>query len=312
VKRIRIGVVGFGNLGRACVEVISERSCLFELVAVFSRRTVKGTVALSKIEEYKDKIDVLLVCVGSCTDAPVVMPLLVSNFCTVDSFDNHAKLSEYIERIKSSQGEKVSIVGTGWDPGVFSLMRIYFDAILVPLSNSSLKSSQTFWGEGVSLGHSNAVRRIQGVKDAIQFTVPKKDAIEAVRVGEVIGAEKKHKRVCYVVAQKCEQDRIEQEIRTMPNYFAGQEVEINFVSWAEFEKHYRGRFEHGGLVFGNDGKSQMEFKLKLESNPYYTACVMVAYAIACCKLVEEEKYGVYTVADIAPRYLSFENVISKI
>ncbi|MCL2851383.1 MAG: diaminopimelate dehydrogenase [Firmicutes bacterium] len=306
MRKIRVGVVGLGNLGRSCIDIVKERSDLFELIAVFSRREVEGTVLLSTVDEYKDKIDILLVCVGSSTDAPILLPQLAKNFSTVDSFDTHAKIGEYIENIQKDQGDVVAVVGTGWDPGIMSLMRIYFDAFVIG------KPAESFWGDGVSLGHSNAVREIEGVEDAIQFTIPKEDAVDAVRKGKVVKALDKHKRVCFVVAQNDKHKQIEEAIKTMPNYFAGYETEVNFTSKQHFDKEFKGRVEHGGLVLASDGKSQMEFKLKLESNPYYTASVMVAYAIAAFRLKQEGKTGVFTVADIAPKYLEIGDVISKI
>ena len=307
MKKIRVGVIGLGNLGKSCIEILQERASQFELIAIFTRSgQVEGTLPTSRVDEFVGKIDVMLVCVGSSADAPLLVPELASKFNTVDSFDTHAKLPEYIESIRAKQNSTVAVVGTGWDPGIFSLMRIYFDAF------SGREDSQTFWGKGVSLGHSNAIRKIEGVVDAIQFTVPKTEAIKSVRAGEMVEARHKHKRVCYVVANEKEQSRIEQEIRTMPNYFEGQEVEVNFVSAKEFGRRFKGRVEHGGLVVSGDSRTQMEFRLKLKSNPHYTACAMVAYTIAVARLADEEKIGVYTVADIAPRYLACEDFIKKV
>jgi len=243
----------------------------------------------------------LLVCVGSHKCAPELVPQLARNFNTVDSFDTHDKLREYIASIKS---DRVNIVATGWDPGLFSLMRIYFDAFMHP------QQSTCFWGPGVSLGHTNALRAISGVQDAIQFTVP-------------VIKEGRHRRECYVVADpsirargdllaQTQYARIEHEIRTMPNYFAGQDVTVNFIDQRTFNRRYRNRTDHGGTVIACDNQSRIELKLRLKSNPHFTAQVMLAYAIANYHLQRDGIRGVFTVADVAPKYLSLDDVLSRI
>ena len=307
MEKIKIGIAGYGNLGKACEQLIKDDSN-FELVGVFSRRSSKQTIMLERIEEYKDKIDVLLICVGSSTDAPKLVPELAKHFNTVDSFDTHATLPQYIESIKASTatGSTTAIVATGWDPGLFSLLRIYFDSFL---TNTQ---SQTFWGSGVSLGHSNAIKDITDVKDAIQFTVPVKESITYAKRGIQIPSTKKHRRVCYVVAPEAHHARIEKEIKTMPNYFAGYETEVNFISQSLFNKKFKNRKEHAGLVVSSDLSSKISFHLKLKSNPRFTAQVMLSYAIANFNLQKESNKGVFTVADIAPRYLCKSEYINKI
>jgi len=308
MKKIKIGVVGLGNLGRACIEIIKERKNEFQLIAVFSRREVSGCISLAQINEYKDKIDVLLVCVGSQADAPILVPQLAQNFNTVDSFDNHAEIPLYIERINENQDNTTAIVATGWDPGLFSIVRIYFDAFIGG-------TAESFYGKGVSLGHTNAVRAIQGVQDAIQFTIPKSEAVTKVRKGQQVDCLEKHKRLCYVV---CEHDspeerkRIENEIKSMKNYFENQEVEIIFISKKDFDKRYKNKVSHGGMVLSGDGKSTIELKLKLKSNPRFTAQVMIAYAIANYNLQQQDRSGVFTVADIEPALLTNCNYLQKI
>lgn len=307
MKKIKIGVVGLGNLGRACVKIIREREAEFDLVAIFSRRPLPGTVPLEQIDDYRGKIDVMLICVGSSTDAPKIVPQIARNFSTVDSYDTHAELDNYITSIRRNCSSKnVSIVGTGWDPGLFSLLRIYFDAFLYNTT------AETFWGRGVSLGHTNAVKEIPGVTDAIQFTVPKPDAVAAVKSGRTVRPMEKHKRVCYVVAPIDKHTEIERAIKTMPNYFDGYDTEVTFVNQSDFNRRFRGRTDHGGMVLASDGTSRAEFKLALKSNPHFTACVMVAYAIAAHQLKAQGRTGVFTVADIAPRYLAQTDLLHKI
>jgi len=294
MEKIRVGIVGLGNLGAACKELVESRADEFELVAVFSRRKVDGTVLLDDIEKYKSKIDVVLVCVGSKDDAPVLVPGLAANFNTVDSFDTHAKLAEYIKSIKP---HGVSIVATGWDPGLMSVVRMYFGA--------SIPSgpTQSFWGPGVSMGHTNACRQIEGVTDAIQFTVPVQKMMEQAAKGVTLESNKKHQRVCYVVAEKENRARIKETILNMPDYFAGQDVKVNFVSQAAFDKKFRNRNEHEGAVISADESSTAMFGLTLKSNARFTASVMLAYAIANYNLQKAGQKGVFTVADIAPKYL---------
>ena len=294
MEKIRIGIVGLGNLGAACKQQIESRSDEFELVAVFSRRKAEGTVLLDEIDRYKGKIDVVLVCVGSKDDAPIIVPKLAANFNTVDSFDTHAKLAEYIKSIKP---HGVSVVATGWDPGLMSVIRMYFGASITQ------GPTQSFWGPGVSMGHTNAVKQIEGVTDAIQFTVPVQKMMEQAAKGIQIESIKKHQRICYVVAEKTEHARIKDTILNMPDYFASQDVRVNFVSLATFNKKFRNRNEHEGAVISADGASTALFGLTLKSNARFTASSMISYAIANYNLQKEGKKGVFTVADIAPKYL---------
>ncbi|MDR0975378.1 MAG: diaminopimelate dehydrogenase [Christensenellaceae bacterium] len=309
MEKIKIAVVGNGNLGRCVAEQAKERE-EFELVGVFSRRDCAGCLPYKSLPKYKGKIDVVLMCAGSSDDAPKMTPEILRNFSTVDSFDTHALLHKYIKKATTSTTKSgtTAIISTGWDPGLFSVIRIYLSACLTrsktdkthPLSGAL---TQTFWGKGVSMGHSNAVRNIDGVIDAIQFTVPVDAAVELCKKGEFVPDEKKHRRVVYLVARHKDQKRIEKEIRTMPNYFEPYETEVNFIEKEEFDAKFKGRLEHAGLVVACDENSSAEFKLKLKSNPYFTATIMLAYAIANYKLQSEGTSGIYTVADIAPKYL---------
>ena len=277
-RTIRVAVVGLGNLGRACVEQIKQRGKEFELTAVFSRRPIPNTMPMDQIEQYKNKVDVVLICVGSNNDAPAIVPRIAKNFNIVDSYDTHNNLENYITSIKT---KKVAIVATGWDPGLLSIIRLYLTA-LIP--DATL---QTFWGPGVSMGHTNAIKQIEGVKAAYQETVP-------------LISQGVHKRVCYITADKADQARIEQQIRKLPNYFAGQNVEVNFVTKVP------NRTRHTGQVICTDKTSHAHFKVSLKSNPKFTAQIMLAYAKANYNLQINNKSGVFNVADIAPKYL-FDN-----
>jgi len=291
---IRIGIVGYGNLGRACEGLLKSRP-EFQHVATFSRRHISNTISLEKINEYKDKVDVLLVCVGSATDTPRLVPKLLESFNTVDSYDVHGdKMKEHLENADSiaKRSGTIAIVGTGWDPGVFSMMRIYMESFF----NIDV---QTFWGPGVSLGHTNAIRGIDGVENAIQLTIP-------------LPKKNKHKRMCYIVSKKSERSRIVETIVNMPKYFKGQYITIRFVSRKKFNSKFINRTEHGGVVVAKDSQSSAMFKLKLKSNSHFTACTMLSYAIAAYKLKQENQNGAFTVADIAPSYLSLNSVIDKI
>lgn len=294
MEKIRAAIVGLGNLGQACKEQIEKRRDIFELVAVFSRRSGAGTISLDEIEKYKNKIDVVLVCVGSKEDAPVLVPKLAANFNTVDSFDTHTKMSEYIKSIKPYG---VSVIGTGWDPGLMSVIRMYFSACIVE------GPTQSFWGPGVSMGHTNALKQIGGVGDAIQFTVPVQKMMDLAAKGTQIESVKKHQRLCYVVAEKKNHDSIREKIINMPDYFEGQDVKITFISQAAFNKKFKERNEHEGAVISADESSLALFGLTLKSNSRFTASVMLAYAIANYNLQKAGQKGVFTVADIAPKYL---------
>lgn len=311
-NKIKIGVVGYGNLGRGVLKALKENNDM-QLKAVFTRRENivledgSKAVHISKLEEYKDKIDVMILCGGSATDLPEQGPAIAKMFNTVDSFDTHAKIPEYFDSVDkiSKEAGTLSIISVGWDPGLFSLNRLMGQAIL-PQGND-----YTFWGTGVSQGHSDAIRRVKGVKDAKQYTVPREEALEKVRNGEnpKLTAREKHLRVCYVVVDEGEDKaRIENEIKTMPNYFSDYDTEVNFISEEELQKNHSG-MPHGGFVIrtgvtGDCNKEKMEFSLSLESNPEFTSSVLVAYARAIAKLSSEGKTGACTVFDIPMAYLS--------
>ncbi len=313
---IRIGISGYGNLGKG-VEAAVYNNPDMELVAVFTRRnpdTVKlrtegaSVVSFDRISEFKDKIDVIVNCGGSATDLPVTTPVIAENFNVVDSFDTHAKIPEHFANVdlNAKKGGKVAIISVGWDPGMFSLNRLYMNAIL-PHGND-----YTFWGRGVSQGHSDAIRRIDGVIDARQYTVPVESAVESVRNGEnpQLTTRDKHTRECYVVVEDgADKARIENEIKTMPNYFADYDTTVNFISMDELREKHMG-IPHGGSVirsgftgFELNTKHTIEYSLKLESNPEFTGSVIAAYARAAYKLSKQGETGCKTVFDIAPAML---------
>lgn len=316
---IKIGIVGYGNLGRG-VECAVSKSDDMELVGVFTRRspeTVKtrtGVAAyeMSKLDEMQNDIDVLVLCGGSANDLPKQTAELAEKFNVVDSFDTHAKIPEHFENVNdaSEKNGHVSVISVGWDPGMFSLNRLYAQAIL-PNGND-----YTFWGKGVSQGHSDAIRRIEGVKDARQYTIPVEEAVESVRRGEnpELTTRQKHIRECFVVAEEgADLDRIENEIKTMPNYFADYDTTVHFISQEELDREHKG-IPHGGVVlrsgvtgFDNENKHVIEYKLTLDSNPEFTSSVLVAYARAAYRMYNEGQRGCKTVFDIAPAYLHKES-----
>ena len=314
---IRIGILGYGNLGRG-VECAIKHNPDTELVAVFTRRdpeTVKILTETAKVysvndaEKLKDEIDVLIICGGSATDLPVQTPEYVKYFNVVDSFDTHKRIPEYFANVDKAATETghVGIISVGWDPGMFSLNRMYANAIL---TNGN---DYTFWGKGVSQGHSDAVRRIKGVKDAKQYTIPVEAALEAVRNGEnpELTTRQKHTRECFVVAEEgADLARIEEEIKTMPNYFDEYDTTVHFISQEELNRDHSG-IPHGGFVIRsgktgwNDENSHViEYSLKLDSNPEFTSSVIVAYARAAYRMNQEGQKGCKTVFDVAPAYLS--------
>lgn len=314
-KKIKLGIVGYGNLGKGAVQAIKNTDDL-ELVAIFSRRNPESLQInepgvkvehISKAEEYVDKIDVMLLCGGSATDLPEQTPQFASLFNTVDSFDTHAKIPEFYQAVNevATKHDKVAIISVGWDPGLFSINRVMADAILPK------GETHTFWGEGLSQGHSDAVRRVKGVKLGVQYTIPNEEAIEKVRSGQnpKLTTAEKHRRVCYVVPdESADLKAIEQEIKTMPNYFADYDTEIHFISEEEFMRDHT-KSPHGGFVIhggvtGDNHKQVYEFSLKLESNPEFTASVLVAYARAAYRLSQEKQFGCKTVFDIPPSYIS--------
>lgn len=313
--KIRVGITGYGNLGKG-VEYALENAADMELVGVFSRRSPESiktrtntpVYTMQQVEEMSDKIDVMIVCGGSANDLPVQTAQLAAHFNLVDSFDTHARIPEHFANVDviSKKSGKIGIISAGWDPGMFSINRLYSQAIL---PNGS---DYTFWGVGVSQGHSDAVRRIEGVLNAKQYTIPSESAIERVRNGEQpqLSVREKHTRECFVVAQEgADLDRIENEIKSMPNYFADYDTTVNFISMEEFEEKHSG-IPHGGVVLrtGTTGENQkhkhvIEYSLTLDSNPEFTAGVLVACARAAYRMNKEGQCGCKTLFDIAPSYL---------
>mgnify|MGYP001200804010 CR=1 FL=1 len=316
-QRIKIGIVGYGNLGRG-VEAALKQNPDMELVAVFTRRNPEDVklrsagvkvLPIAEAENYKGAIDVMILCGGSATDLPEQGPYFARLFNTVDSFDTHARIPEHFARVDEAAriGGNTCMISVGWDPGLFSLNRLMAEAVLPK------GSTYTFWGPGVSQGHSDAIRRIEGVKGAVQYTIPIKEAMDRIRSGEtpVLTAREKHLRDCYVVAKEgADKNRIEREIKEMPNYFADYETRVTFITEQELrEKH--SAMPHGGVVIrsGKTGEGQennhvIEFSLKLDSNPEFTGSVLVAYARAVYRLNREGRVGAKTIFDIPPAYLS--------
>ena len=310
---IKIAIVGYGNLGRGVERALKQNTDM-ELVGVFSRRDPANVetegapaYALDELEGYKGKIDVCILCGGSATDLPVQTPAITKQFNTIDSFDTHAKIPEHFANVDQAakENQTVSIISTGWDPGLFSLNRLYAQSIL------PVGETYTFWGKGVSQGHSDALRRIEGVADAIQYTIPKSEVIEKLKAGEKLEltTRDKHLRECFVVlAAGADADTIKEEIVTMPNYFDEYDTIVHFISAEELKRDHAA-MPHGGTVLRTgttheSTKQVIEYNLQLESNPEFTASVLVAYARACARLAEEKQYGAFTVLDIAPKYLS--------
>ncbi len=314
---IRIGIFGYGNLGRG-VECAIKQNKDMELVAVFTRRDPKTVKILTEgvsvchtddVLSYKDKIDVMILCGGSAKDLPVQTPYLAEHFNVVDSFDTHAKIPEHFANVDkgSRKSGKVGLISVGWDPGMFSLNRAIGGSILVD------GCDYTFWGKGVSQGHSDAIRRVEGVLDGKQYTVPVQEALDAVRSGKnpALSTREKHTRECYVVAAEgADKDRITKEIKEMPNYFADYDTTVNFITQEELSEKHAG-IPHGGFVIrsGKTGKNLenthiIEYSLKLDSNPEFTASVIVAYARAAYRMNSEGMCGAMTVFDVAPKYIS--------
>ncbi|MBR6808573.1 MAG: diaminopimelate dehydrogenase [Clostridia bacterium] len=317
---IRIGIFGYGNLGRG-VEAAIRQNPDMTLVAVFTRRapnTLKimtegvPVISADDVLSMKDKIDVMILCGGSATDLPVQTPALAEHFCVVDSFDTHAKIPQHFAAVDKAAGAsgKVGIISVGWDPGMFSLNRLYASAILPD------GKDYTFWGKGVSQGHSDAIRRIDGVKNGKQYTIPVESALDAVRSGTApeLTTREKHIRECFVVAEEgADLERIEREIKTMPNYFADYDTTVHFITEEELLREHSG-IPHGGFVirsgktgFDLEHNHIIEYSLKLDSNPEFTASVIVAYARAAFRLHTEGVSGCKTVFDIAPAYLSMKS-----
>ena len=313
---MKIAIYGYGNLGRG-VECAVKYHTDCELIGVFTRRapetvkTVSGVAVYhaDKLCEFVGKIDVLILCGGSATDLPKMTPEMAKSFNVIDSFDTHAKIPEHFAAVDKAARESghTALISAGWDPGLFSISRVYSSAVL---PNGA---DYTFWGRGVSQGHSDAIRRIGGVLDARQYTVPVPEALEAVRGGEcpTLSTREKHRRECYVVVEDgADKARIEKEIKTMPNYFADYDTTVTFISQEELkEKH--GGLPHGGSVirsgatgFDGEHKHTIEYKLSLDSNPEFTASVLVAYARAIYRMASRGQVGCKTVLDVAPADLS--------
>lgn len=314
---MKIGILGYGNLGRG-VEFAIRQNEDMELVAIFTRRKPSDlkvnsnakVVHISEIEDWKDKIDVLIICSGSASDLPEQTPKYAKIFNVVDSFDTHAKIPTHFENVdkEAKAGGKIALISAGWDPGLFSLNRLFASAILPQ------GKDYTFWGKGISQGHSDAIRRIAGVKDAKQYTIPVDNALETIRAGECpdLTARQMHTRECFVVVEDgADKAKIEEEIKTMPNYFEPYNTTVNFISEEELKKNHSG-IPHGGFVVrvgetAGCKKHIIEYSLKLESNPEFTSSVLVAYARAIYRLSKEGVVGCKTVFDIAPKYLTIKS-----
>ena len=314
---IRIGILGYGNLGRG-VECAIKQNADMELAAVFTRRDPATVQILTEdvpvcriadVQDWKDKIDVMILCGGSATDLPKQTPVYAEMFNVIDSFDTHARIPEHFEAVDKAAKESghIGLISVGWDPGMFSLNRLYGNAVLPD------GKDYTFWGRGVSQGHSDAIRRIAGVKDARQYTIPVESALEAIRSGETpeLITRQKHTRECFVVAgEGADKAAIEKEIVTMPNYFADYDTTVHFISQEEMERDHRS-LPHGGFVI-RSGKTGwdlehnhvIEYSLKLDSNPEFTSSVIVACARAAYRMKQEGMTGCKTILDLPPAYLS--------
>lgn len=314
---IRVGILGYGNLGKGIESAITQNPDM-KLVAVFTRRSPESVVIRTegvsvlhtdKLTEMTDKIDVLVLCGGSATDLPEQTPKYAKLFNVVDSFDTHARIPEHFAKVDEAAKEagKIAIISVGWDPGMFSLNRLYGNVILPE------GKDYTFWGKGVSQGHSDAIRRVEGVKNGKQYTIPVESALDAVRRGEnpELTTRQKHIRECFVVAEEgADLERIEAEIKNMPNYFADYDTTVHFITEEELEKEHSG-IPHGGFVLrsgvtgmNKEHKHLIEYSLKLDSNPEFTASVINAYVRAAYRMNGEGMTGCKTVFDIAPAYLS--------
>ena len=323
MSKIRVAICGYGNLGRG-VEAEIAKNTDMELVAVFTRREpanalkIKADVPVVHIDavaEWQYKIDVMILCGGSANDLPIQGPALAKMFNTVDSFDTHAKIPEYFKNvdISAKTGNNISIVSLGWDPGLFSVMKLYFSSI-IPKGQTV-----TFWGEGVSQGHSNAIRGIEGVENAVQYSIPVNKAIEKARNGEADGltTRDKHLRVCYVAVEEgADTARIEKEIKEMPYYFADYDTTVHFITSEELKAKHS-KMMHGGNVIhvgqtGDKNRQSMELSLKLDSNPEFTASVLLAYARAAHRMSAKGESGARTIFDIPPILLSNADVMETI
>ncbi len=316
-SKIKVGVAGYGNLGKGVVKALEQNSDM-ELVAIFTRRPPSESanqpnlVQISNLPDYINKIEVMILCGGSSTDFPAQGLMMAELFNTVDSFDTHARIPEYFEQMDAlaRQAGKLSLISTGWDPGLFSLARLLGQCILPE------GKDYTFWGKGVSQGHSDAIRRVKGVKNGIQYTIPVESALESVRAGENpnLTTVQKHQRVCYVVAEEeANKTEIEKAICTMPYYFDEYQTQVHFISEEEMKTNHSG-MPHGGIVFrsgttGNGTRQRMEFSLELGSNPEFTSSILVAYARAIARLAREGQTGARSVFDIPYGYLSPKSAV---
>ena len=315
---IRIGIAGYGNLGRG-VETAIQKNPDLQLVGIFTRRAPESVSPcfaetavfhMDSLSDFQDKIDVLILCGGSKDDLPQQGPVLASQFNIVDSFDTHARIPEYYASVDApaTANKKTALISIGWDPGMFSINRLFGEALLPD------GETYTFWGKGLSQGHSDAIRREEGVKAGVQYTIPSNDAIEQVRSGArpILSIKDKHTRECYVVlAEGADAAAVEQAIVTMPDYFADYNTTVNFIDEATLAKDHQ-RMPHGGFVIrsGNTSDEQkqvLEFSLKLDSNPEFTASILVAYARACYRLNQMQQYGAKTAYDVAPGLLSMKS-----
>ena len=318
MEKIRIGIAGYGNIGRG-VELAIARNEDMELKAVFTRRDpssvkihTKGAAVkhMDDMPSMKEEIDVMVLCGGSATDLPVMGPKIAADFNTIDSFDTHARIPEYFENVDGAAkaGGRIAVISVGWDPGMFSLNRLYAEAVLPQ------GCTYTFWGKGVSQGHSDAIRRVEGVKNAIQYTVPVEEAVERVRSGSEpeLTTRQKHLRECYVVPEEgADLQAVENAIKTMPNYFDEYDTTVTFITEEELAAGHS-KMPHGGFVIrsgesGEEGnKHIIEYSLKLDSNPEFTASVLICYARAAYRLAKAGECGARTVFDIAPGLLSIK------
>lgn len=314
---IRVGILGYGNLGKGVESAIAQNDDM-ELKAVFTRRNPENVkvrtagvkvLQADELSHMQDELDVLILCGGSATDLPVQTPQYASMYNVVDSFDTHARIPEHFAAVDAAakKAGKVSLISCGWDPGMFSLNRLYANCVLPE------GKDYTFWGKGVSQGHSDAVRRIEGVKDCRQYTIPVEKAVEAVRNGSnpELTTREKHTRECFVVAEEgADLAKIENEIKTMPNYFSDYDTTVHFITEEEMKRDHSG-LPHGGMVIRTgvtgmekEHKHVIEYSLKLDSNPEFTSCVLTAYARAAYRMNQEGQKGCKTVFDVAPAYLS--------
>lgn len=314
-KKIQIGIAGYGNLGRGVESAVYQNEDM-ELVGVFTRRAPEDLTLLNEdvpvysidtIEDYKEQIDVLILCGGSKNDLPEQGPALAQHFTTIDSFDTHADIPAYFEKVDAAAkpNNQTSIISVGWDPGMFSLNRLFGESILPE------GTTYTFYGKGLSQGHSDAVRRVPGVKNAVQYTIPNEEAVNQVRAGELpeLTTREEHTRECFVVLEEgADAKEVEEAIVTMPNYFTSHDTTVHFISEEELAKDHS-TMPHGGFVIrsgktGEDTTQVIEYTLKLDSNPEFTSSVLVAYARAAYRLKQQGDYGAKTIFDIAPGLLS--------